>query len=118
MSASDVAAGILLAIVVVSAWFSVIGVLLAANFYERLHYMSVVACVGLPALVAAMLVKESVNQAGIKTILIGLILFFANAVQTHVTARAGRIEQQGSLGVRPDEERSRVQSQDSRRGAA
>ncbi len=107
MRGADIATTVLLAIVVLSAAISAIGVLLAKDFYERLHYLSIVATVGVWSLAAAVLVKESIDQAGIKAVLIAAVVFLMNSVLTHATARAGRTRQYGSLDIRPEEKANR-----------
>lgn len=110
MSAPDAAVAVLLAIAVLSGAVSGIGILAARDAYERLHYMSPVATVGAWAIAAAVVVKESVNQAGIKAILIAALIFFMNSVLTHATARAARARQYGNLKIRPEEKRNRPEA--------
>ncbi len=107
MSASDLAAALLLGIAVLSGVVTAIGMVAAKDAYERMHYMSPVATIGAWAIAAAVVVKESVNQAGIKAVLIAAIIFFMNAVLTHATARAARARQYGNLKIRPEEKRNR-----------
>lgn len=109
MSGADSAAAVLLGITVCSAAFSAAGVLLARDFYERLHFTSVAATFGVWSLAAAVLVKESLNQAGIKAILIAAVVFFMNSVLNHAIARAGRVRQYGNLDIRPEERANRPQ---------
>lgn len=101
MSAADIATAVLLVLVILSAAISALGVILARDFYERLHYLSIVATAGVWSLAAAVLVKKSINEAGIKTVMIAAVVCFANSVQSHFTARAGRLRQYGNLDIRP-----------------
>ncbi len=103
MNAAGAATAVLLVLVCATAVFSAVGVLLGRDYYERIHYMTPVATLGIWALAAAILVNESLSQAGIKAILIAIFVSFGNAVQGHFTARAGRVQDEGGLELRPEE---------------
>lgn len=85
----------LLAVCGVAALVSSIGVLMARDFYERLHYMGPVGSLGVVATAGALLLKEPFTSAGLKVIMVTLLLVISNSVLTHATARAGRIHQLG-----------------------
>lgn len=86
---------ILLAVGAGAAFLSSIGILGARDFYERLHYLGPAGSVGAVAIAAALVLKESFSPAGIKVILVAILLVVSNSVLTHATARAGRIHQLG-----------------------
>jgi multicomponent Na+:H+ antiporter subunit G len=102
--AAEIAVAAMLLIAVLSVAVASLGVLLAEDPYTRLHYMAPAATLGVWAIAAAVLTRESVNQAGIKAILIALITFVMNAVLSHATARAARMQEFGNLETRPEEE--------------
>jgi multisubunit Na+/H+ antiporter MnhG subunit len=56
------------------------------------------------AIAAAMVLEERLSAAGIKAVLIALVLVGTNPVLGHATARAARIREHGQWMVR-DEER-------------
>lgn len=65
-----------------------IGVVIARDTPERLHYVAPGGVVG-PVLVAgAILARESLSQAGIKAIVVACILLIVAPVLTHATGRA------------------------------
>jgi multisubunit Na+/H+ antiporter MnhG subunit len=107
VSGADIAAAILLGIVVLAAAVSAVGILLSRDAYERLQYLSIVSTVGVCALAAAVVVKEALDQAGIKAILIAAVVVALNAALSHTTARAARTRQFGNLEVRPEEKQNR-----------
>lgn len=80
-----------------------IGLAVAPNVYQRLHFMAAAGTVGVIAIVAAILVRESVSQIGIKAILTGIALIIMNPVLAHATARACRIHNRGQWPPKPDE---------------
>jgi multicomponent Na+:H+ antiporter subunit G len=94
---------ILLALGVATAIFSSLGILLTDDFYERLHYLSPVATLGVSFIAAAVVVNEVFSQAGTKAILIAIVIMAMNAVVTHATARAGRVRHFGRWEIRPEE---------------
>ena len=104
MSGTDIAVTALLAIGCAAVLLSVIGVLLARNTYEGIHYMGPASTLGIGAVTAAILLSESVNGAGLKAILIFLVTFISSAVLAHALARSVRGNQTGTVRVRPSEQ--------------
>ena len=109
MSAVRSAIWALLGLGVFASALTAYGVLVARNFYQRLHAMGIAATVGVTAIVAAIVVRESLSQAGIKAILTGLVLLFMNPILTHATALAARIHERGDWRPGEDEEVEREQ---------
>ncbi len=91
----NVAIAVLLAIACASVLVSVVGVLAARDAYAKLHFLAPAATVGVVAVAAAIVLREGLNQAGIKAILAGVVLFVMNPVLTHATARAARVREHG-----------------------
>lgn len=92
---TDAVVWILLAIGMASFLVTAVGLLLIHDLYERIHYLSPGGIVGVLAIVAAIVVHESLSQAGVKAILIGVALFWMNPVLSHATARAARVRELG-----------------------
>ena len=65
------------------------------DLYERLHYLFPPATITIICFTAAVIVDKRFSQAGIKALLIMLVLLAMNSVLTHATARAARIRQFG-----------------------
>jgi monovalent cation/proton antiporter MnhG/PhaG subunit len=86
---------VLLGIGVVCSVLSCFAVLLMKDLYERLHYLSPPATVSIICFTAAVIVDKHLSQAGIKALLIMVVLLLMNAVLTHATARAARVRQFG-----------------------
>ncbi len=84
---------VLLAIGVVSAVLSCIGVLVMKDLYERLHYLAPPATLSAICFCAAVVIDKHLSQAGIKALFILVVLLWMNAVLTHATARAARVRQ-------------------------
>ena len=84
---------VLLGIGVASALLSSIALLVMKDLYERLHYLSPPATVTIVCFTAAVLVDKHFSQAGIKAILIMVVLLFMNSILSHATARAARVRQ-------------------------
>ncbi len=91
----NAASAILLSIASACALITAFGVVLSADVYRRLHFLGPTATIGVVCVTAAIVVQEGLDQAGIKTILTGVVLFFMNPVVTHITARTARIHQRG-----------------------
>lgn len=80
---------ILLAIVVLSAWLGVLGMLRMREPTQALHYLSLPAIGGI-ALTVATFVETGSSQASWKMLAIAFMLLAVNSVVTHATARAFR----------------------------
>ena len=74
---------------------SSVALLFMKDLYERLHYLSPPATVTIICFTAAVIADKHLSQAGIKALLIMVVLLAMNAVLTHATARAARIRQFG-----------------------
>lgn len=91
MSVPDIAVYVLLAIGLLSFLLTALGLVLIKDFYEKVHFLSPGSLIGAIAIPAAVVVHEGVSQAGVKAILIAILLVWANPVISHATVRAGRI---------------------------
>ena len=94
---------ILLWIGVAASIVTALGVLLAHDVFDRLHYLGPVASVGTVCIAAAVVTQEATSQAGIKAILIAIVIVFMNPVLTHATARAARVRRYGKLMPDPED---------------
>ncbi len=95
MSAREIVVWGLLAIGVLGFLLCALGLLLTRDFYNQLHFLAPASLIGAVAIPLAILVQEGFSQAGTKAILIAILLFWANPVLTHASARAGRIRRKG-----------------------
>jgi len=95
MSKTQIAIDVLLSVGVLSVVLSSLALLKMKDFYERLHYLFPPATLTIICFAAAVLLDEHFSQAGIKALLIMVLLLIMNAVLTHATARAARIRQFG-----------------------
>lgn len=103
MSPRDLAVTALLVLAVAVTLVSCAGVLLMRNPYDRLHYTAPAAVIPPVAIAAAVVLEERLSAAGIKALLIALVLIVTNPVLGHATARAARIRQFGEWTVREEE---------------
>ncbi len=103
MNPASIAIQVLLALAVVIALLSCLGILLMKDFYERLHYLAPVTTVSALCILLAVTIQEGWGQATIKTILVFLVLLLINAVLTHATARAARVRTLGHWTPDPSE---------------
>jgi monovalent cation/proton antiporter MnhG/PhaG subunit len=85
--------GLLLAATIVCVGLSTLGVLLAHDVYERLHYLSGLGAIGVFFVAAAVWVRHGLSEGAVKALLIAIILFFTNSVLTHATARAAWVRE-------------------------
>ena len=103
MSLRELAVSALLVLGVVVTLFSCLGVLVMRDAYDRLHYTTPAAVVAPVAIAAAVVLQERLSAAGIKAVLVALVLALTNPVLGHATARAARIRAFGEWTIREDE---------------
>lgn len=95
MAVSRIAIWVLLALAMAAFLLTAIGLLVCRNIYDRIQFTYPAGTIGVASIVAAVLVQKSISQAGIKAILIGLVLFWSSAALSHAIARAARVRRTG-----------------------
>jgi multicomponent Na+:H+ antiporter subunit G len=103
MSLRDVVVAALLVVGVGVTLVSCLGVLAMRDAYDRLHFTSPATTIAPLAIAAAIVVEERLSAAGIKAVLVAIVLVTTNPVLGHATARAARIRQFGEWTVREEE---------------
>jgi monovalent cation/proton antiporter MnhG/PhaG subunit len=105
MTFEDVVVGILRAIGVALELVFCVGVLVARDTLDRLHYAAAAATVGPVLLGAAILVDERLSAAGVSTIVTVGFVVLLSPVLTIATARAAHPRWQGrTLRLAADED--------------
>ncbi len=95
----------LLAVGVAAPLLGVVGVLVAPDVYVRLHFVGLGSIFGPFALALAVVIDEGpFSQAGLKSILVAILLLGLSPVLVHATARAAYVRERGSLALPPDAE--------------
>lgn len=95
VSKTQILIDVLLGIGVACTVLSSLALLIMKDLYERLHYLSPPATISVICFTVAVIADKHLSQAGIKALLIMVVLLAMNAVLTHATARAARIRQFG-----------------------
>ena len=103
VSVGDVAVAVLLALGVASALMGALGLVASRNPYDQLHFTGPATVIGPVAIAAAVLVEEPLSSAGIKAVLVALIMVATGPILLHATARAARIREHGRWVVLPEE---------------
>lgn len=101
MSTTEAVVAVLLAVAVVVQLLSVLGIVVARDVYDRLHFAGP-ASIFTPILVAIAVAIDfgPASQAGIKAALTAFIIVGFGPVLAHATARAARIRERGQLDYR------------------
>lgn len=94
---------VLLGIGVASALLGALGLLATSNPYDQLHFTGPATVIGPVAIAAAVLVEEPLSSAGVKAVLVALIMLGTGPVLVHATARAARVRERGRWVVQPEE---------------
>jgi multisubunit Na+/H+ antiporter MnhG subunit len=103
VSAGDVAVAVLLALGVGSALMSALGLLASRDPYDQLHFTGPATVIGPVAIAAAVLIEEPLSSAGIKAVLVAIIMLATGPVLIQATARAVRVRERGRWVVLPEE---------------
>ncbi len=104
MKIFDILAAVLLVIGVLSFVVTAIGLFIDRDVYNRIQYTYPGSTVGVVSITLALLTHEGFSQAGVKSILIGLVLFWTNPILAHATARAARIRRKDQWPPALDEQ--------------
>jgi monovalent cation/proton antiporter MnhG/PhaG subunit len=80
-----------------------LGVALMRTVYDRLHYVGAGTTVGPFLILAALLLREGLTTQGMEAIAAVALLFLANPILVHATARAARRIDFGTEPARPAE---------------
>lgn len=99
----DVIVAVLLGLGVAAALLSCAGVLLMRDALDRLHFTAPAATVSPVLFAAAVLVEEPLTSAGVKAVIVALIVLVTTPVLTHATARAARVREYGEWKVLEEE---------------
>ena len=99
----DVIVAVLLGVGVAAALLSCVGVMLMHSALDRLHFTAPAATVSPVLFAAAVLVEEPLSSAGVKAVLIALVVIVTTPVLTHATARAARVREHGEWKVLAEE---------------
>ena len=95
MSVGGAAVAVLLALGVGSALLGAVGILAARDPYDQLHFTGPATVIGPIAIAGAVLVEEPLSSAGIKAVLVALIMIATGPILLHATARAARVRERG-----------------------
>ena len=107
MSVGDVAVAVLLAVGVGSALMGALGLVATKDPYDQLHFTGPATVIGPVAIAAAVLVEEPLSSAGIKAVLVAIIMLASGPILIHATARAARVRERGRWVVLPEELRTK-----------
>jgi multicomponent Na+:H+ antiporter subunit G len=94
----DIVVAALLVVGVAAVLTGVVGVVAGANVYDRLHFTGPASIFGPLALALGVVLDEGpFSQAGLKSMLVALLLLSLNPILVHATARAAFVRERGSL---------------------
>lgn len=94
----------LLGVAVLVCLLSVLGVLLASDPFDGMHFTGPASSVAPIAIAIAVIVDDGpISQAGVKATLVALLLVFLNGIVVHATGRAIRIRRHQTWRLTPEE---------------
>ena len=95
----DVVVGLLLSAGVASVLLSCAGLVAAREVWDKLNYTGPATVIGPVAIAAAVLVEEPLSSAGVKAVLVAIMMLLTGPALLHATARAARIRQHGRFVI-------------------
>jgi multicomponent Na+:H+ antiporter subunit G len=97
----EVLVTVCVALAAVMLFTGVVGILVADDVFDRLHFTGP-ASIFAPILIAIAVAADfgPFSQAGLKAILVALLIICLDPVLVHATARAARIRDRGVLDYR------------------
>ena len=100
---TTVVVGVLLGVGVASVLLSCLGVLVMRDALDRLHFTAPAGTIAPVVVAVAVLVEEPLSSAGIKAVLVAVLIVVTTPVLSHATARAARIREHGRWRMLPRE---------------
>jgi monovalent cation/proton antiporter MnhG/PhaG subunit len=94
---------VLLVLGVASILMSTVGVLVMRDALDRLHFTAPAATLAPICFAVAVLVEEPLSSAGIKAVIVAVLIVVTTPVLSHATARAARIREHGRWRLLPHE---------------
>lgn len=110
MNWHDLLVTILLVIGTLGCVFTSLGLIFAKDVFDQIQFLAPASLVGVVAIALAVLIHEGWNQAGVKAIVIAMLLFWANPILSHATARAARVQHRGQWRLTEEEKLSLAKS--------
>jgi multicomponent Na+:H+ antiporter subunit G len=98
-----IAVDVLLGLGVAAILLSTLGVLVMRDALDRLHFTAPASTLAPVCFAGAVLIEEPLSAAGVKAVLIALIIVVTTPVLSHATARAARIRKEGGWTVHDHE---------------
>ena len=104
MSVQDVVVGVLLAVGILSVLLSCVGVVVMRTPLDRLHFTAPAGTIAPVLFAVAVLVEEPLSSAGVKAVIVAVLIVISTPSLSHATARAARIREHGRFKLVPDDE--------------
>ena len=95
----DAVVAVLLGVAVVAVLISCLGMLVMRDALDQLHFTAPAATIAPVAVAVAVLVEEPFSSAGVKAVIVAVLLIITTPVLSHATARAARIREHGRWKV-------------------
>jgi multicomponent Na+:H+ antiporter subunit G len=99
VSVGDAAVGALLVLAGASVALSCAGLVAARTSWDKLHYTGPATVVAPVCLAAGVLVQEQLSWAGVKAVMIAIVMLLTGPIVLHATARAARIRDHGRFVI-------------------
>jgi multicomponent Na+:H+ antiporter subunit G len=95
----DVFVGLFLVIGTASVVLSCAGLVAARSSWDKLHFTGPATVIAPVMLAAAVLVQEPLSSAGVKAVLVAVVMLLTGPVVLHATARAARVRDHGRFVI-------------------
>jgi multicomponent Na+:H+ antiporter subunit G len=100
---TEILVAVLLVVAVVAVLISCIGMVVMRDALDQLHFTAPAATIAPVAVAVAVLLEEPLSSAGVKAVIVAVLLIVTTPVLSHATARAARIREHGRWKVLPHE---------------
>lgn len=103
MTIQEIGVSVLLFIGVGITLICCVGLMVAPDTYDKLHFAGPVSSVAPVVMAGAVILEEALSQSGVKALLVAVALGVSGPVLTHATGRAARIREHGHFMAMPEE---------------
>jgi multicomponent Na+:H+ antiporter subunit G len=100
---SDVVVVLFLLLGVAIELLCCVGMLVAKDVFDRLHFLGPACTLGPLFIAAAIVVREGLSLSGNKALIVAVVIIVTSPVLTHATARSARTRMSGHWEAFPEE---------------
>jgi monovalent cation/proton antiporter MnhG/PhaG subunit len=99
VAVKEIVEAVLLSVGVLLQLLCCLGLLVARDVFDRLHFLSTAGAIGPAAIAAAVVLEHGLSTFGVKALLVTVMAGVTGPVMTHAIAKVARVRREGDLNA-------------------